>query len=90
MRPMLYCLNGSLKGSTMSPTGSIIVLGTDPDCEVRFPPSDSHPVAARHAMIKRTADDFFVRGIGGEDVFINDKSVKESKLRPSDVMQPFE
>src|SRR5690606_28152748 len=53
MRPTLFCLEGSLRGCTLAPEGDPLILGSDPDCEIRFPPSESHPLAPRHARIHK-------------------------------------
>lgn len=86
MRAQLLHLSGPQRGRTVTHEGDHVLIGTDPDADVRFP--EGGPVQPRHAEIAFVAEGcaFYLRRIEGQ-VFVNRREVTEVILEQGDLLE---
>lgn len=86
MRAQLLHLSGPLRGNTRTYRRGNLLIGTDPDCAVKFPLACG--VQRRHAEIAYVVDDcaFYLRCIEGT-VFVNQQEVREVILEHGDLIE---
>jgi S1-C subfamily serine protease len=86
MRAQLLHLSGPLRGWTITHPEDHLLVGTDPDAQIRF--DRTTPVRPRHAEIAFLKDDcaFLLRRIDGP-VFVNHREVEEVFLQPGDLIE---
>lgn len=86
MRAQLLHLSGPLRGRTITHEGDHVLIGTDPDADVRYPVGGV--VQPRHAEIAFVAEGcaFYLRRIGGQ-VFVNRQEVTEVILQHGDLLE---
>lgn len=86
MRAQLLHLSGPRRGDTVTYTGDNLLVGSDADAQIAFPPGAG--VAPRHAEIAfvREGCAFHLRALGGQ-VFVNHKQIEETILEPDDLIE---
>ena len=86
MRAQLLHLSGPLRGRTVTHEEEHLLIGTDPDADVRFP--EGVKVQPRHAEIAYVVEGcaFYLRPIEGQ-VFVNRQEVKEVILQHGDLLE---
>lgn len=86
MRAQLVQLSGPGRGRTRTFRECNILIGTDPDARVRFPPGCG--VAPRHAEIAFSEPDcaFYLRALEGR-LFVNRRQVREVQLTDTDLLE---
>ncbi len=86
MRAQLLHLAGPLRGRTVTYEGAHVLIGTDPDAQVRYPVGLA--VQPRHAEIAFVEEGcaFYLRGIDGQ-VLVNRQEVKEVILQHCDLLE---
>jgi S1-C subfamily serine protease len=88
MKFALIHLSGSRRGETQYFDRSLLTLGSDPACDVRFPRDGRHPVAPSHADIFQGDCEIVLRTRALEDgVLVNQQPVRETALRDKDLIQ---
>ena len=85
--PVLFCLSGTLKGATVTPRENPIMIGSATECSVRFPPSSTRPIEARHAEISGREGRWFIRSLTDAPVILNDQTVQEAELQQNDLVR---
>ena len=81
----LVHIQGPLKGEIQEFSESLIVIGREPECGVRFP-GDMVSVSRRHARIVREGNRFKLVDESTNGTFLNGKEVGEAFLTPGDVV----
>lgn len=86
MRAQLVHLSGPRRGQTKTYPEHNLLLGTDPDAQVRFAPGPG--IAPRHAEIAYSPQNctFYLRVLGGK-VFVNHREVQEVQLQAGDLLE---
>jgi len=86
VRAQLVHLSGPQRGRTKTYSAPNLLIGTDPDAAVRFPPG--WRVAPRHAEIAYSPEDcaFFARALDGA-LFVNRRQVREVQLAEGDLLE---
>lgn len=81
----LVHIQGPLKGEIQEFSESLIVIGREPECGVRFP-GDMVSVSRRHAHIVREGNRFKLVDESTNGTFLNGKEIGEAFLTPGDVI----
>jgi hypothetical protein len=80
----LYVVEGPLRGKTFEVT-ELASIGRGESCAVRL---DGHHISRIHARLERRGDTMFVKDNGSRNgIFVNGQNVKESALRPDDLIE---
>lgn len=86
-RPVIFCLDGSLRGCTFSPESDPVVLGSDPACTIRFPPVRDQAIAPRHSQIRREGGGFVIETLCGEPILVNEVPLPRAALDQNDLLR---